>query len=94
MAVGRGDLDRYLWWHTIDLGDGVLMPGRKSKAAMGMEADLRFRDVDLAGRSVLDVGTWNVGCAVEAKRRGADRVLATDAIVGVTRTTKAARRST
>jgi tRNA (mo5U34)-methyltransferase len=78
MAVRQGDVDGYFWWHTIDLGNGIVTPGRKSKAVMETEADLYFRGVDLAGRSVLDVGTWNGGYAVEAKRRGAGRVLATD----------------
>jgi len=45
---------------------------------MAVESSLFFDGVDLSGRSVLDVGTWNGGFAVEVKRRGAGRVLATD----------------
>jgi tRNA (mo5U34)-methyltransferase len=78
MPVTQEEVDEHVWWHTIDLGDGVVTPGRKSKEVMEAEAELCFRGVELAGRSVLDVGAWNGGFALEAKRRGAARVLATD----------------
>jgi tRNA (mo5U34)-methyltransferase len=78
MAGSQEEVDEYVWWHTIDLGNGVVTPGRKSKAVMEAEAELHSQGLDLAGRSVLDVGSWNGGFAVEAKRRGAARVLATD----------------
>ena len=37
--------------------------------------------VELSGRSVLDIGTWNGYFAFEAKRAGASRVIATDSYV-------------
>lgn len=63
------------WFHTIDLGRGVLTPGSKDTpsevAVMGMPDDL-------TGMSVLDVETYDGFYAFEAERRGAERVVATD----------------
>jgi tRNA (mo5U34)-methyltransferase len=66
------------WHHSIDLQHGVITPGGKSLAICNAEADLIFERVNLAGRTVLDVGAWNGFFSFEAKRRGASRVLATD----------------
>lgn len=70
----------HYWWHSIDLGGGVVTPGQKTPAIMSAEIAAVFGPLDLRGRSVLDVGTWNGGFAIEAKRRGAARVLATDSL--------------
>jgi tRNA (mo5U34)-methyltransferase len=70
----------YFWWHSIELVDGVITPGRKSLELMAREAGLFFDPVALSGRTVLDVGAWNGGFSVVAKRRGAARVLATDSL--------------
>ncbi len=63
------------WFHTIDLGDGLVTPGK----------DETFRKLEwlalpesLESRSVLDVGAWDGFFSFEAERRGAERVLATD----------------
>jgi tRNA (mo5U34)-methyltransferase len=74
----RGQVARYRWYHSIDLGNGVVTPGRKSFPICMAEADAVFGGVDLSGRTVLDVGAWNGFFSFEAKRRGAARVLATD----------------
>ncbi len=66
------------WWHSIDLGDGVVTPGRKSLAEMAVEFARTFDKLDLDGSSLLDIGAWNGGFSVEAKRRGAARVAALD----------------
>jgi tRNA (mo5U34)-methyltransferase len=73
------------WFHRIDLGDGVVT---KSASVAG-EADdhplptwevvATALPADLAGRSVLDVGCNAGFYSVEAKRRGAERVLGIDA---------------
>jgi tRNA (mo5U34)-methyltransferase len=64
------------WFHTIDLGDGIVTPGRDESARklswIGLPGDLR-------GRSVLDVGAWDGFFSFEAERRGAARVVAVDA---------------
>jgi tRNA (mo5U34)-methyltransferase len=63
------------WWHTIDLGNGIVTPGIDPTPA-------RLREVqipdDLTGLTVLDVGAWDGFFSFEAERRGASRVLATD----------------
>jgi tRNA (mo5U34)-methyltransferase len=63
------------WWHTIDLGRGIVTPGLDPTPARLPE--MRFPD-DLTGLSVLDVGAWDGFFSFEAERRGARRVLATD----------------
>jgi tRNA (mo5U34)-methyltransferase len=63
------------WWHTIDLGQGIVTPGKDdSPSKLGF---LRIPE-RLDGRTVLDVGAWDGFFSFEAERRGAERVLATD----------------
>ena len=64
------------WFHSIDLGDGIVTPGREGATAAKLER-IGLPE-SLAGRSVLDVGAWDGFFAFEAERRGAERVLATD----------------
>ena len=71
-------VQRYFWFHSIDLGNGVVTPGKKSSKVLRAEADAIFGPLDLHGKSVLDVGAWNGYFSFEAKRRQARRVLATD----------------
>jgi tRNA (mo5U34)-methyltransferase len=65
------------WWHSIDLGHGVVTPGHKAPAGLRQELDL-LRLPDLRGKSVLDVGAWDGFYSFEAERRGASRVVALD----------------
>ncbi|HWB47704.1 MAG TPA: protein arginine N-methyltransferase [Stellaceae bacterium] len=69
---------RQYWWHSIDLGNGRVTPGRKSPRRMASEFANTFGKLGLTGRSVLDIGAWNGGFSVEAARRGAARVVALD----------------
>jgi tRNA (mo5U34)-methyltransferase len=71
-------IQQYYWWHTIDLGGGILTPGRKNFELMKLEAEAVFSPLNLTGKSVLDVGAWNGGFSVEAARRGASRVVGLD----------------
>lgn len=65
------------WYHSIDLGNGIVSPGHSPVAAF--EAEWAHMAVpDLAGKTVLDVGTWDGWFAFEAERRGARRVVALD----------------
>jgi tRNA (mo5U34)-methyltransferase len=66
------------WHHSIDLGRGVVTAGNKSLALCTAEAELIFDRLNLRGCSVLDIGAWNGYFSFEARRRGAERVLATD----------------
>jgi len=65
------------WWHSIDLGEGVVTPGRKSAELLAGEWDALDLP-DLAGKSVLDIGAWDGYFSFEAERRGAARVVALD----------------
>ncbi len=81
-AMSREELiaaiDKYIWWHSIDLGGGVMIRGTKDPRLMATEIANTFSPIDVRGKSVLDVGAWNGGFAVEAVRRGASRVVALD----------------
>ncbi len=64
------------WFHTMDLGHGVVTPGvtdpaRNVLPVIGLPPRLD-------GLSVLDIGAWDGFYSFEAERRGAARVLATD----------------
>lgn len=73
-------VNEYKWWHTIDLGNGVVTPGAKTKEVMQGEFAVIFdpTKIDIKGKSVLDIGAWDGGFSFEASRRGAKSVLATD----------------
>lgn len=66
-----------VWWHSIDLGHGVVTPGVNDLGFLRSEWALMDLP-DLAGRSVLDIGAWDGYFSFEAERHGAARVLALD----------------
>jgi len=68
------------WHHSIELPNGHIIKGDKPLAVMKQQYDMTFGPLDLTGKSVLDLGTWNGAFAVEAARRGAARVVAVDSI--------------
>jgi tRNA (mo5U34)-methyltransferase len=61
------------WYHSIDLGGGVVTPGNPVDARMRRDGL-----PDLSGRTVLDIGAWDGFWSFEAERRGASRVVAMD----------------
>ena len=63
------------WYHTIDLGDGVVTPGADNTPVRLERLDL---PASLAGSTVLDIGAWDGFFSFECERRGASRVVATD----------------
>ena len=63
-----------LWYHTIDLGNGVVTPGWFDLRPI---VD-RMPWPDVRGKRCLDVGTWDGFLAFELERRGAAEVVATD----------------
>lgn len=65
------------WFHQIDLGNGIITPGRTSLKELNALADTIF-DKSLTNKTVLDIGCYNGFFSFEAHRRGAKRVLATD----------------
>jgi len=63
------------WYHTIDLGQGVVTRGVDDTPARLARVHL---PESLSGRSVLDIGAWDGFFSFEAERRHASRVVATD----------------
>ncbi len=71
----RAEVNSRTWFHTIDLGDGVLTPGQKDTPSEIRH--FRIPD-DLTGKTVLDIGAYDGFYSFEAERRGAARVVAAD----------------
>ncbi len=69
------DVAAIRWFHTIDLGGGIVTHGEDDTPRK-----LRWLDLppSLSGKSVLDVGAWDGFFSFEAERRGAERVVALD----------------
>jgi tRNA (mo5U34)-methyltransferase len=68
-------VDAIRWYHTIDLGGGVITRGVD-------DSPLRLARVQLPqslhGKTVLDIGAWDGFFSFECERRGAARVVAAD----------------
>jgi tRNA (mo5U34)-methyltransferase len=71
----RARADAIRWYHTIDLGHGVITHGVDNTPERLARLQLPST---FAGKSVLDVGAWDGFFSFEAERRGAARVVATD----------------
>jgi len=71
----RSRVEAIRWYHTIDLGGGIVTRGVD-------DSPLRLARVQLpeslAGKSVLDIGAWDGFFSFECERRGAARVVAAD----------------
>lgn len=71
----RSRADAIRWYHTIDLGEGVVTRGVD-------DSPLRLARVHLPeslhGKTVLDIGAWDGFFSFECERRGAARVVAAD----------------
>jgi tRNA (mo5U34)-methyltransferase len=72
------EVDTFQWHHEIDFGDGVRSRGACKLRHLRAQADVYFAGDLVKGRSFLDVGCWDGYNSLEAYRRGARRVLATD----------------
>jgi tRNA (mo5U34)-methyltransferase len=68
----------HFWFHSIDLGNGIITKGIKTPEEMAVEFENTFSKLDLRGKTVLDIGAWNGGFSLEAFRRGAASVTALD----------------
>lgn len=79
MSSERDELAREVasntWYHTIDLGEGIVTPGMFDHRPA---VDRYLLPADLSGMRCLDVGTMDGFWAFEMERRGAAEVLATD----------------
>jgi tRNA (mo5U34)-methyltransferase len=67
--MGRADLKDYYWYHTVDLGNGLITPGTYDYRAV---LDVFQFPENMKGKSVLDVGSATGFFAFEFERRGAD----------------------
>lgn len=71
----REEVAGYPWYHTIDLGEGIVTHGmfdhRGSEDRYGLPTDL-------SGKRCLDVGTMDGFWAFAMERRGAESVVAVD----------------
>lgn len=78
-AVPHSDLAqvvaRYRWYHTLELGEGVVTPGMFDHRST---VDRYLLPADLSGMRCLDVGTMDGFWAFEMERRGAAEVVALD----------------
>lgn len=68
------------WWHSIDLGQGVVTRGAKTPATLAHELK-SLRLPDLTGKSVLDIGAYDGYYSFAAERLNAARVVALDHFV-------------
>ena len=69
------EVSRYGWYHTIDLGHGVVTKGMFDHRN---HTDRYLMPADLTGLRCLDVGTMDGFWAFEMERRGAAEVVAVD----------------
>src|SRR5512132_1117781 len=63
------------WYHTIDLGGGVVTQGIDDTPQRLARVQL---PASLTGQTVLDIGAWDGFFSFECERRGAARVVAAD----------------
>src|SRR5215813_1012660 len=71
----RARADALRWYHSIDLGHGVVTKGIDDTPYRLGRLDL---PASFAGETVLDIGAWDGFFSFEAERRGAARVVAAD----------------
>jgi tRNA (mo5U34)-methyltransferase len=71
----RAEISALEWYHTIELGRGVVTPGWHDTRPIVNEIPF---PLSLAGKRCLDVGTFDGFWAFEMERRGAAEVIAID----------------
>ena len=71
----RAEAERYPWYHTLELGDGVVTDGMFDHRPHMHHYPL---PADLSGKRCLDVATMDGYWAFEMERRGAASVTALD----------------
>ncbi|MGH2838032.1 MAG: class I SAM-dependent methyltransferase [Thermoleophilaceae bacterium] len=71
----RAEAERYPWYHTLELGDGVVTDGMFDHRPHMQHYPL---PADLSGKRCLDVATMDGYWAFEMERRGAASVTALD----------------
>ena len=69
VELGYGDLSRYYWYHTIDLGRGLVTPGAFDHRPV---LSTYCFPKDMSGMRVLDIGAHSGFFTFEFEKRGAD----------------------
>jgi tRNA (mo5U34)-methyltransferase len=78
IAAIRKRIDDFGWWyHKIDLGDGIVTPGRDWEPLWDNARSVLDK-IDFAGKIVCDIGAWDGMWSFEAESRGARTVVSTD----------------
>lgn len=80
LRARAAELASVYWHHSIRLFPDLEIEGGKSADLLERERAAILGPLDLAGREVLDIGSWNGYFAFEAKRAGAARVIASDSL--------------
>lgn len=70
-------LSQYTFYQTIDLGNGIKTPGLPTDVKQKKVLQL-IGDMDLSGKSAIDIGCASGLFALEAEKRGAARVVGAD----------------
>ncbi len=73
----REQVESLSWFHSIDLGGGLVTPGTDNSPQKYERLHL---PESLAGKTVLDIGAYDGFFSFAAERLGADRVLAVDTL--------------
>jgi tRNA (mo5U34)-methyltransferase len=81
-TISRSDLQAAVekvgfWWHSIDVGQGIVTPGAKTPRVIARELE-SLRLPDLSGKTVLDIGAYDGYYSFAAERMNASRVVALD----------------
>ncbi|MBK7857728.1 MAG: hypothetical protein IPJ65_03675 [Archangiaceae bacterium] len=81
----RDELERAIravphWFHSIELGHGVVTPGDKSPEVLRRELSA-LRLPSLHGKTVIDIGAWDGFYSWASERLGARRVVSLDHFV-------------
>jgi tRNA (mo5U34)-methyltransferase len=69
----KEEVDALDWYHTIDLGNGIVTPGKSLSPVLKPPMLPEF-----AGKTVLDIGAWDGLYSFKAEQSGARRVVALD----------------
>lgn len=75
VAAVQKQVDAQIWYHTLELGNGIVTPGQFDHREIVPKYKL---PASLAGQRVLDVATFDGFWAFEFERRGAQEVIALD----------------
>jgi tRNA (mo5U34)-methyltransferase len=64
-------IEDLVWFHSLDLGGGVVTRGIKPADVLAKEAQGLTLGPDLSGKTALDIGAWDGYFSYELERRGA-----------------------